>query len=143
MSFLWLGREKSTPLFVQLDRIPLYGNAPRFDIPQLSTLIASHFGRPPCQWSWATVPGAQAGKIKEGLGSNVVSLGIARDAAGRRSDLAHGPRRCSPSHFLADEWQNPRRRDQLGNFAGRILSLSGDRGARCFAGSGAAQKLFA
>ena len=61
----------------QLDKIPLNGNAPRFDIERMSGAIASHFGSPSlsveindCSWKEAT-------KVKEGLGSNVLNLGIA------------------------------------------------------------------
>jgi flagellar motor switch protein FliN/FliY len=79
-----------------LDRIPLNGNAPRFDISQLSSLIASHFGAPSLSVELGDCSWCEAKEVKEGLGSNVVSLGISvTPLAGEviwlmgRDDVAH------------------------------------------------------
>jgi flagellar motor switch protein FliN len=59
-----------------LDKIPLYGNAPRFDIDKISQLIASHFSPglsieiDDCSWR-------ETAQIKEGLGSNAMMLNLA------------------------------------------------------------------
>jgi len=60
----------------QLDRIPLYGNAPHFDIQQLSSLIASCLGAPSLSIELGNSSWCEASEVKEGLGSDVVSLGI-------------------------------------------------------------------
>ncbi len=60
----------------QLDRALLNGNAPRFDIPELSSLIASHFGAPSLAVELGDCSWCEAGEVKEGLGSDVVSVGI-------------------------------------------------------------------
>jgi len=80
----------------ELDRIPLYGNAPRFDISQISSLIATHYGAPSLSVELGECSWCAAGEVKEGLGSNVVSLGIGiAPLAGEviwlmgREDVAH------------------------------------------------------
>jgi len=80
----------------QLDKIPLNGNAPRFDILQISSLIASHFDAPSLSVELGDCSWCGAGEVKEGLGSNVVSLGISvTPLAGEviwlmgRDDVAH------------------------------------------------------
>jgi flagellar motor switch protein FliN len=80
----------------QLDRIGLYGNAPRFDMNQLSSLIAACFDAPALSVELGDCSWCEAGEVKEGLGSNVVSLGIGvSPLAGEviwlmgRDDVAH------------------------------------------------------
>jgi flagellar motor switch protein FliN len=80
----------------QLDRALLNGNAPRFDIPELSSLIASHFGAPSLTVELGDCSWCEAGEVKEGLGSDVVSVGISvTPLAGEviwlmgRDDVAH------------------------------------------------------
>jgi flagellar motor switch protein FliN/FliY len=80
----------------QVDRIPLFGNAPPFDMHRISSLIAEHFGSPSLSVEIGDRSWCEESEIKEGLGSNVVSLGIsATPLAGEavwlmgREDIAH------------------------------------------------------
>ena len=81
---------------IQLDKIPLSGNAPHFDIEQISSLVASHLGSPSLKIEIEDCSWREPAKIKESLGSSVLSLGIAfTPLAGLaiwlmgREDLAH------------------------------------------------------
>lgn len=81
---------------LQIDQTLLCGNAPRFDISQLSSLIAAHFDAPSLSVELGDCSWCAAGEIKEGLGSNVISLGISvTPLAGEviwlmgRDDVAH------------------------------------------------------
>ncbi|MBF8263122.1 MAG: FliMN protein [Parachlamydiales bacterium] len=59
----------------RLDKIPLYGNAPRLDISRISSAIKAQFGAP---LSIETGEGTwrEEKKIKESLGSDVMSLSV-------------------------------------------------------------------
>ncbi len=60
----------------QLDRIPLNGNAPSFDMAQLSASLASRLNTPSFLIGLGNCCWCDAGEISQELGTNVVSVGI-------------------------------------------------------------------
>lgn len=60
----------------ELDQIPLTGNAPKIDIHQISEAIASRFQTPAFSIELGDCSWCEEDEIKEGLGSDVISLGV-------------------------------------------------------------------
>ena len=58
-----------------LDRIPLYGNAPRFDLEKISSSISSCFGVSGLALELGECSWQEAFHLTEGLGSNLLTLG--------------------------------------------------------------------
>ncbi len=73
--FHWV-RKVDTAL-LELDQVPLYGNAPRFDFQRISSLIASHFGITGLSLEMGECAWRDPTDLTEGLGSNLLTLGAA------------------------------------------------------------------
>lgn len=79
-----------------LDRIPLYGNAPRFDFHKISSLLSSHFGISGLTIELGECSWRDSSSLTEGLGPNLLPLGaILTPLSGEavwlmsREDVAH------------------------------------------------------
>lgn len=80
----------------QLDRIPLYGNAPRFDFQKISSAIASHFGMTGLTLELGNCAWREPEQQTDGLGSNLLTIAISLAPLGTkatwimsRQDVAH------------------------------------------------------
>ncbi len=62
---------------LELDRVPLYGNAPRFDFQKISSLISSHFGITGLALELGECTWRKTPDLTEGLGQNLLTLGAA------------------------------------------------------------------